>query len=115
MFAFKALIFSLSAFLLVTSIGFADEVPSPRPGFFLYRVQRGDHIAQILRVQGFKDLWGVHGKVNQVIQINHLEKPNQLEAGTWLYIPAPGVPIASPENKAEVSVTKEEAPLPAAV
>lgn len=92
--------FSLSLTITVSFLAQAEpnEVrPEPRPDTLFYQVKTKDHLAEVLRSIGFRDLWGRNGIVSRTINANdRLKKnPNDLAPGSWLYIPTSQLPKGS--------------------
>jgi hypothetical protein len=86
---------SISTLIPSEAVAQPTERPNPRPGLLLYRVHPKDHLAEILRSMGFQDLWGAKGMVARTIRTNDLQNPNELESGSWLFVPASKLPEAS--------------------
>jgi hypothetical protein len=53
----------------------------------LYVVEKGDHLADIIRTFGFKPLYGKRSRVTQVSNMNEINDPNLIFPGQEVYLP----------------------------
>lgn len=73
--------------LLITQISFAQETCTTVLKTTKYKVQKGDHIAAILRKLGLEPVFTSGGSLNQLLKLNQLENQNLIEPNDELIIP----------------------------
>jgi hypothetical protein len=52
-----------------------------------YVVEKGDHLADIIRTFGFKLLYGKHSRVAQVSELNEINDPDLIFPGQEVFLP----------------------------
>ncbi len=75
-------------FLMPTPGGLPSPTRTPTPESLIYIVEEGDTLYEIALRFGVR--------LEDLIEANHLENPNQLQVGQELVIPAPPGPTATP-------------------
>lgn len=75
-------------FLMPTPGGLPSPTRTPTPEAFIYIVQEGDTLYDIALRFGVR--------LEDLIEANHLENPNQLQVGQELLIPPPRGPTVTP-------------------
>lgn len=73
--------------LLIAQISFGQETCTPVLKTTKYKVQKGDHIAAILRKLGLEPVFTRGGSLNQFLKLNQLENQNLIEPNDELMIP----------------------------